>query len=71
MITGDGPSAARRGGEQDEAKAQRKAQLQIIESNLLQLNLEKDKAKDELSKLPENPKKLEQMRRREYLEGEV
>jgi len=27
MITGDGPSAARRGGEQDEAKAQRKAQL--------------------------------------------
>ena len=33
--------------------------MAVIESNLLQLNLEKDKAKDELSKLPEMPKKAD------------
>jgi hypothetical protein len=38
---------------------------------LLQLNLEKDKAKDELSKLPEMPKKADQIRRKEFLEQEV
>lgn len=43
----------------DEAKSQRAAQLAIIENNLLQLNLEKDKAKDELNKLPLQPKKAE------------
>jgi regulator of replication initiation timing len=37
----------------------------------MQLNLEKDKAKDELSKIPSQPKKAEQIRRREYLEQEV
>jgi regulator of replication initiation timing len=43
----------------------------VIEQNLMQLNLEKDKAKDELSKIPSQPKKAEQIRRREYLEQEV
>jgi hypothetical protein len=33
--------------------------LATIENNLLQLNLERDKVKDELSKLPLNPKKAE------------
>jgi hypothetical protein len=37
----------------------------------LQLNLEKDKHKDELNKLPSAPKKAEQIRRREYLEAEI
>jgi hypothetical protein len=35
------------------------------------LNLERDKYKDELSKIPTHAKKAEQIRRREHLEGEV
>lgn len=56
---------------EDIDKVTRQQQLAVIESNLLTLNLEKDKCKDELSKLPMAPKKADQIRRREYLESEI
>lgn len=46
-------------------------QVQNIESNLLQLNLERDKYKAEFDKIPENAKTIAQRRRREELEREL
>ena len=62
---------ARKREQEDVATEKRKQQLNQIEGNLLALNLERDKYKSELSKLPENPKKGAQMRRREFLEKEI
>ncbi len=42
-----------------------------IEGNLLQLNLERDKFKNEFDRLPENPKTIVQKRRREELERDL
>lgn len=54
------------------AEAERRAEsLQTIEANLMQLNMERDKLKDELAKMPENAKKGAQIRRREFLEQET
>ena len=50
---------------------QRQSNLAKIESNLLKLNLDKDKFKGELSKIPERPKTGAQIRRREHLEKEI
>lgn len=47
------------------------AQLQNVENNLLQLNLDRDKYKAELDKIPENAKTIAQRRRREFLEQEL
>ena len=49
----------------------RQRQLQNIESNLLQLNLERDRYKAEFEKIPENAKTIAQRRRREELEREL
>lgn len=49
----------------------RERQIGNIESNLYQLNLERDKFKNEFDKIPENPKTLAQKRRREDLEREL
>jgi hypothetical protein len=38
---------------------------------LLKLNLDKDKYKAELEKIPESVKKVAQMRRRQFLEAEL
>lgn len=38
---------------------------------MMQLNIQRDKLKDELNKMPEHLKKAAQMRRREYLEQET
>ena len=46
-------------------------QIGTIEGNLLQLNLERDKFKNEFDKIPENPKTIAQKRRREDLEREL
>jgi hypothetical protein len=54
----------------EEAQSRSK-QLSNIEANMMQLNIEKDKLKDELNKLPLNPKKGAQIRRRETLEQET
>ena len=37
----------------------------------MQLNIQRDKLKDELSKMPEHAKKAAQIRRKEYLENET
>ena len=42
-----------------------------MENNLLQLNMERDKYKNEYDKIPENPKTIAQKRRREELEREL
>jgi predicted nucleic acid-binding Zn-ribbon protein len=42
-----------------------------IEQNLLQLNLERDRFKNEFDKIPENPKTIAQKRRREELDREL
>ena len=54
-----------------EKAVQRGAQLATIEANLLQLNEERDKHKDELSKIPAHAKTGAQIRRREFLEQEI
>ena len=38
---------------------------------MMQLNIQRDKLKSELSKMPEHAKKAAQIRRREYLESET
>ena len=38
---------------------------------MMKLNMERDKLKDELAKIPENAKKGAQIRRREFLEEET
>lgn len=54
------------------AQAQNKAQqVATIEQNMMQMNMQRDKLKDELSKMPEHAKKAAQIRRREYLEQET
>ena len=60
--------AVRRATKGDPAKG---AQLQNVENNLLQLNLDRDKYKAELDKIPENAKTIAQRRRREFLEQEL
>ena len=45
--------------------------MQNIETNLLQLNLERDKYKAEFDKIPENAKTIAQRRRKEELEIEL
>ena len=37
----------------------------------MQMNIQRDKLKDELSKMPEHAKKAAQIRRREFLEQET
>lgn len=49
----------------------RERQVINVEGNLLQLNLERDKFKNEFDKIPENPKTIAQKRRREDLEREL
>eukprot|EP00347_Sterkiella_histriomuscorum_P014376 403361104 len=46
-------------------------QIQTIENNLMQLNIEKDKYKNEYGKIPENPKTIAQKRRKQELETEL
>ena len=54
------------------AQAQNKqSQISTIEQNMMQLNIQRDKLKDELNKMPEHAKKAAQIRRREYLEQET
>ena len=54
------------------AQATNKAQqISTVETNMMQLNIQRDKLKDELSKMPEHAKKAAQIRRREYLEQET
>ena len=54
------------------AQATNKAsQVANVEQNLMQLNIQRDKLKDELSKMPEHAKKAAQIRRKEYLENET
>ena len=50
---------------------QRADSIQNIEANMMKLNMERDKLKDELAKMPENAKKGAQIRRREFLEQET
>ena len=45
--------------------------MATIEQNMMQLNIQRDKLKDELNKMPEHAKKAAQIRRREYLEQET
>jgi hypothetical protein len=54
-----------------ESSTVRANQLQMIEAQLFQLNKERDKCKDELSKMPQHVKKAEQIRRRDWMEQEV
>lgn len=46
----------------------KQTQIRNIESNLMQLNIDKDKYKGELEKIPDNAKTIAQRRRREFLE---
>ena len=46
-------------------------QLTQINSDLLNLNLEKDRLVMELNKLPESPKTSDQKHQRVYLEGDL
>ena len=45
--------------------------LETIEANLLKLNLDKDRYKNEFDKIPEAAKTIAQRRRREFLEQEL
>jgi hypothetical protein len=45
--------------------------LENVEAKLLSLNLDKDKYKNELNKIPENAKTIAQRTRREFLEQEL
>ena len=45
--------------------------LEIIENNLLQLNLDKDKLKSEFDKIPDSAKTIAQRKRKEFLEQEL
>lgn len=54
-----------------EKAVKRSENLARVEANLLKLNLDKDKYRDELSKLPAHPKTGAQIRRREFLDREI
>ena len=63
------PNAAKNKAHQEaESRARHLAQ---IESQLLQLNIERDQKKDELSKIPQHAKTGAQIRRREQLEQDT
>ncbi len=49
----------------------RMVQVQNVENNMMQLNIDRDKYKAELSKIPESAKTMAQIRRREFLEQEL
>ena len=53
------------------AEPSKVVQIRNIETNLMQLNIDKDKYKAELEKIPENAKTIAQRRRREFLEQEM
>jgi len=54
-----------------EGNQSKMVQLQNIENNLMQLNIDRDKHKMELAKIPENAKTMAQIRRRQFLEQEL
>lgn len=68
QLAGEGVSQATKG---DEVTSTRDTQLQNVEKNLLALNLERDKFKAELDKIPESAKTMVQIRRRQHLETEL
>ena len=57
--------------QEHEKAVQRSSNLSQVEGNMLKLNQEKDKFKDELSKIPTHAKTGAQIRRREHLEKEI
>lgn len=65
QLAGQGISQATKGD------AEKNQQLANAEAKLLQLNIDKDKYKSELDKIPENPKTIAQRSRREFLEEEL
>lgn len=67
FLAGDGVLNATQ-GDNDPGRAQK---LKNVEDNLLKLNMEKDKYKIELDKIPENAKTIAQIRRRQHLESEL
>lgn len=68
QLAGDGVSQATKG---DEVTSSRDTQLLNVEKNLLALNMERDKYKAELDKIPESAKTMVQIRRRQHLEAEL
>ena len=68
QLAGEGVSQATKG---DEVVSSRDKQLQNVEKNLLALNMERDKYKAELDKIPESAKTMVQIRRRQHLESEL
>jgi len=61
QLAGDGVSLATKG---DEVSSSRDVQVQNVEKNLMALNIERDKHKAELDKIPESAKTMVQIRRR-------
>ena len=49
----------------------RMVQVQNVENSLMQLNIDRDKYKAELAKIPENAKTMAHIRRRQFLEQEL
>lgn len=68
QLAGEGVSQATKG---DEVTSSRDAQLLNVEKNLLALNMDRDKYKAELDKIPESAKTMVQIRRRQHLESEL